>query len=1089
MSLRLLMIALFAMTSVASARPALYKDARQAMAIARAQGRSSINLIVLTKPGATAAVATRAQSLGGEVRYSAKDVGYLRLRMPIDHANDLAEYNLVEAATVDVDDSIPIRLSADDSSEPEKDWPPRVSDYPLEHPYSPLADLNAEQLRSEHPTWDGRGVTIAVLDGNPDMLLPEFQTAYTLDGKPTAKFADYLNATDPRDDSNLVPQWVDMHAVVKSHEGQVTFGGKTFTVPADVEYHIGFFNEHRFNSPSNGAYINQDIDRDSNPPGDDGLFGVLWNQKTNDVWVDTNHDLSFRDEDALTDYQRRPKFGVFGKDDPQTPVRESIGFAVQTDKKNGFIAINTGFYQHCTEIMGAVVGNREPHGRIEGVAPGARMVSIYWGSSIHGMAEGLITAFRKPEVDVVVLEQSVALLSTTYLLADARHPISILIQRLIDRYNKLVFVPGDNMPAFAFVAEDGTAPGAVSVGGYQSRESYRLNTGLVPESEDNLHFGALSHGPSTAGALKPDLLAPSGQMSTDPGFRNGQSISGLFQLPPGYYIGSGTSTATPTAAGATALIISAAKQSGIHYNARTLKAALTESARYIETLPANAQGSGLIQVAKAIDRLRELQSSELIDISVQAPVVNKLSNEFAIPGVGVGIYEREGWTVGQHRDRKITLTRTSGPLSPLSFTLQWQGNDGTFSSPASIVLPLNKSVELPISIDARKEGAHSAILSLATNGIHGGAARRILNTIVVPYQLTQAAGYSAKLETIPPVATDSSLFVEVPDGVSALTVNASTTGVRLALIGPNRDTKWLSGCLGDDDHKKPSCTVSRPMAGVWEINVSRLAAHKFNPDAPIPSKATPVTLTASLLDVSVATPQEGSLNLLNRLGKVEAQVTSAPLGSAFEAHPSISQGEQQWYVVDVPRGTTSLSAKLQHPSDAAADLDLYLLDCSTPEPMPGDLKPTNEAPPMAAPLCAVRAKNDEPGTAAKVEFPNPHPGRWVVVVDAYRVPARHTTYDFLDVFSHPKFGTFAVTDTSGERLPAQGWSAKSHLWTAAAPEAPRKLWIHAPVTSVAVTQPVRVKDGFDLDGLISWPVPLGTLDEVATPAASPRKSD
>ena len=89
-----------------------------------------------------------------------------------------------------------------------------------------------------------------------------------------------------------------------------------------------------------------------------------------------------------------------------------------------------------------------------------------------------------------------------------------------------MFVPGDNAPAFGFVAEDGLAPGAMSVGGYQSRESYRLNNGFVPEKDDNLHWGALSHGPSGSGALKPDLLAPSGQMSTEVGYRKGAEQTG-----------------------------------------------------------------------------------------------------------------------------------------------------------------------------------------------------------------------------------------------------------------------------------------------------------------------------------------------------------------------------------------------------------------------------------------------------------------------------------------------------------------------------------------------------------------------------------
>jgi hypothetical protein len=152
-------------------------------------------------------------------------------------------------------------------------------------------------------------------------------------------------------------------------DGKVAFEGKTFQAPREGTYRIGLFSERRFNMDSNASYIDQDIDRNGNPKGDDGLFGVLWDEATNDVWVDTDRDLDFRDETALTDYSKRPVFGVFGKDDPETPWRDTIGFAVQTDRKNKFVSINVGIYQHCTTIMGSVVGNREPKGRIQGVAP------------------------------------------------------------------------------------------------------------------------------------------------------------------------------------------------------------------------------------------------------------------------------------------------------------------------------------------------------------------------------------------------------------------------------------------------------------------------------------------------------------------------------------------------------------------------------------------------------------------------------------------------------------------------------------------------------------------------------------------------
>src|SRR5581483_7207737 len=265
-----------------------------------------------------------------------------------------------------------------------------------------------------------------------------------------------------------------------------------------------------------------------------------------------------------------------------------------------------------------------------------------------------------------------------------------------------------NAPGFGIVAEDGLAPLVVSVGAYQSRDSYLANWGAYVEQYDNLHWGGLSHGPSGIGQLKPDFIAPSGQISTDPGYRMGALRHGLFQLPPGYSIDGGTSTATPMAAGATALVLSAAKQRGLKYDATRVKAALQASARYLPRYAAHEQGSGLVQVDAAVAMLARLQTSPIITIESRAPVRTRLSDLLATPNEGVGLYEREGWKPGDRGERTVTLTRTSGAAGPMTFSLAWQGDDGTFSAPQSVTLPLNHPVPVPIMIDARSAGAHSA---------------------------------------------------------------------------------------------------------------------------------------------------------------------------------------------------------------------------------------------------------------------------------------------------------------------------------------------------------------------------------------------
>src|SRR5262249_54448765 len=141
----------------------------------------------------------------------------------------------------------------------------------------------------------------------------------------------------------------------------------------------------------------------------------------------------------------------------------------------------------------------------------------------------------------------------------------------------------------------------------------------------------------------------------------------------------------------------------------------------------------------------------------------------------------------------------------------------------------------------------------------------------------------------------------------------------------------------------------RPVPGVWEVNVANNDVRNFDEtatEAPKP-KQVKITATALMVDIEAAPPDrwmqaDGSasfpVHLKNRLGNATA-VTTGPgtLASAFQTSRKIAQGEQHLYEVIVPKGATSLRAKIGT-ADKGADLDLYLLDCTDPVPKP-DAKP------------------------------------------------------------------------------------------------------------------------------------------------------
>ena len=195
--------------------------------------------------------------------------------------------------------------------------------------------------------------------------------------------------------------------------------------------------------PSGTGACDHDVNRDGNPEGSSRLFAVLWDEDAGDVWVDTDQDRDFTDEEMLGEYNERPHFGVFGTDDPETPIRESIGFAVEIDEDKRKVALNLGVASHASLVVGAAVGSRGEAGRFDGMAPGAQLASVSEGGSSYGQTEATILAARHDQVDVIYFEQS-SNITHAYLLRDGRLVPSVIGERLVERYGPSIVSPTHN---------------------------------------------------------------------------------------------------------------------------------------------------------------------------------------------------------------------------------------------------------------------------------------------------------------------------------------------------------------------------------------------------------------------------------------------------------------------------------------------------------------------------------------------------------------------------------------------------------------------------------------------------------------------
>ena len=989
---------------------------RELLAEARAQGQPAVTLLVASDPAQTGAVAAALAGLGGNIRYQDQQLGYVRVLIATAQVEAAASIAGVQA--VDLDELIPVIEPRPQAEQDTVQVDPPGALTPGQNAYMPTRDIGAPQFVQAHPSYDGRGVKIGIVDLGVDVLTPELQTAKLLNGTAVPKIIDWVTFTDPLTDND--PTWIDMAQQVSG--ATFTFAGVLYTAPVAAAYRIGLFDER---NPRLGGELGNDVNRDGNPAGSSGLFAVLWNTSSNTVWVDSNQNKTFADDLPMTDFKVNRDIGRFGTDNPATAVRESVPFVVQTSGKQKFVNIGIVSGAHGTHVAGIAAGKDFFGGAFDGVAPEAQVVSVraclfIAGCTSHALLEGMIYVAKQANVDVI--NMSIGGLPA---LNDANNARAVLYERLIDQSKvQMFFSAGNSGPGLNTVGDPAVVGKAVAVGAYVHKDTWLANYGAVAVKDDGM-FVFSSRGPAEHGGLKPNIVAPGSAISSVPGWQSGQPVAGTYPLPPGYGMFNGTSMAAPQTAGAAALLVSAAKQAGAQYRPAQLRQALISSARFLPAYGAHEQGNGLVQVGEAWELLRlNLKTSE---ISSETDVKTVISGFLATPHQGPGIYQREGWQAGQSRQVVITFLRTKGAAAE-TYNLAMVGNDGTFATAASsISLPLNTPVSLPVQVAPATAGVHSAILNLydpTTQGI----AYQVLNTVVAAEQFTAGNNYSVTRTGSADRPDKSTFFFNVGTNASALSVNVTDVVGRVRMLrfhpyglpfdDPNT-TGYVTGPAAI------SRTASSPTRGVWEVTVDTSRA----------SLVTPATfsVTASVLGATVApnpdviatasvgVPVARSYTITNTAAAFTGRAVGTVLGSARMGPFTIANLEKQERMVTVLAGTTSLRATIGSPSDPAADLDLFVYNCTTG-------------------TCVLAGQNADGDSEESVTIANPAAGAWKIVVDGFAVPAGTTSYKYIDVATNTTYGSVSITDANALRPAGSSWVVPGSVLAAAQPGADRVLF-------------------------------------------------
>ncbi|MGW7382636.1 S8 family serine peptidase [Streptomyces sp. NPDC054794] len=1020
---------------VKSAQDKLGSDDAELLADAKAAGAKNVTMMIATAPGRTEQVADELDAVkGGSVGRTYDKLGYVRATVPTGRADAAiaaaAKLSSVHAIDlrqeIQLDDPAPSADTAKgaQSTATSTSYPAPNKNTPAENPYNPSFETGAVDFVQDHPKADGRGITIGILDSGVDLGHPALQKTTTGE----RKIVDWVTATDPIVDSDQT--WRPMVTSVSGPS--FTYGGKTWTAPAG-SYQISTFKE----SYTAGGDAAGDANRDGDTTDS---WGVLYDAAAGTVTVDLNNNNDFSDDTPMKPYKDGYQIGYFGTDNPATDVVERQPFVVQirkdvpmdpfggswVGKKADFVNIGVIESEHGTHVAGITSANGLFGGKMNGAAPGAKIVSsraCTWtgGCTNVALTEGMIDLVANRGVDIV--NMSIGGLPA---LNDGNNARAEMYTRLIDTYGvQLVISAGNSGPGANTIGDPGLADKVISVGAGISKQTWASNYGsLVEKKYALLPFS--SRGPREDGGFTPTLVAPGASINTTQTWLPGSPVAEAgYKLPAGYSMLQGTSMASPQAAGASALLLSAAKQKGIELTPAELRTALTSTADHIKGAQAYEEGAGRINIVDAWESIKDDATAH--DYTVKAPVDTAIDFALKTPGFGTGLYDREGGLkAGQKKTYDVTITRTSGPDRALWHELNFENNAGdTFRIVGDdmVRLPLNQPVTVKVQAAPRSAGLKSAILEVddpRTEGID----KQILTTVVVsaPVNYTYSASGSVQRNST------TSYFVNVPAGAKSLEVAmsglADKSQTRFIAIHPygtpvdNTSTPFCYNNYLDGNGCKPDVRAyADPQAGVWEIEVesrrtSPLLDNPYKLDVTLLGAAfDPETVTVP--EAKVGTPAAASWKVTNGFAALDGKLVGGPLGSSKTARPAIKQGETQTTTVTVPEGAKSLDVAIGGVSDTAADLDLTVYDANGKQ-------------------VAQSADGD---SEEAVSIASPAAGTYTIEVVGYSVPSGSTDYDYRDVFFSSTLGTVSVDGSAPVKL-GTGDSATVTGQVTAAAEAP-----------------------------------------------------
>ncbi|XP_047082269.1 tripeptidyl-peptidase 2-like isoform X1 [Lolium rigidum] len=710
----------------------------------------------------------------------------------------------------------------------------------------PKKETGVDRFLAAHPDYDGRGALIAIFDSGVDPAAAGLQT--TSDGKP--KILDVIDCTGSGDVDTSKMVKADADGAIVGASGTRLIVNSSWKNPSQ-EWRVGYKlvyelftdtlisrlkNERKKkwdeeNQEAISRALNQlnEFEKKHSKPDDaklkkakedlqdrldclrkqaDGyddkgpvIDVVVWHD--GDVWrvaVDTqglecNKDCGkLADFVPLTNYRIERKFGIFSKLD-------ACSFVANVYDDGNLVSIVTDCSPHATHVAGIAAAFHPEEPLLNGVAPGAQLISCRIGDTRLGSMEtgtGLVRAL------IAAVEHKCDLINMSYgeptILPDYGRFID-LVNEVVDKH-RIIFISsaGNNGPALNTVgAPGGTSSSIIGVGAYVSPSMAAGAHCVVQAPSEGMEYTWSSRGPTADGDLGVSISAPGGAVAPVPTW----TLQSRMLM-------NGTSMSSPSACGGVALLVSAMKAEAIPLSPYTVRKAIENTAASISDVPEEklTTGHGLLQVDRAFEYARQAKKLPLVSYKISINQVGKSTPNLR------GIYLRGSNACQQTSEWTVQLNpkfhedaSNLEQLVPFEECLQLHSTDSSVVKiPEYILLTNNgRSFNIVVNPDNISSGLHYyEVYGMDCRAPWRGPIFRVPITVIKPIALSGE----------PPVLSLSKLyfksghierrFINVPIGASWVEVTMCTS----ALDTPRRfylDTVQM-------------CPLKRPIK--WEAVVT-----------------------------------------------------------------------------------------------------------------------------------------------------------------------------------------------------------------------------------------------------------------------------